>query len=384
MIFWYTGQPGHGKTLHAIDHALKYRDEGRLVYVCNVRGFLHAKAGCLEMTPEQFRDWPNWLPDGAVALVDEAYEHGMLPKRGPGTKLPPHVEQLAKHRHRGLDFIFVSQSPDKQVDVFVHDLIEQQVHVRRRFGLMWAHLRIFDRFERDPAKAHPLVLKRVRLPKRPMGLYESTTQDTSEKRVPWYYPAAAALALSILVGGVVTANNVRKTFKGEEEEKRVATDGAPARAGAAREPVSMSKPGRYTDASDWLAQHTPRMMTIPGSAPVFDGRQAVSEPEVYCAASQAGNDANGNHLPASCSCMTEQGTDYEIPQTLCTTIARHGGAYNPYRKPDRPQRGAGGTPADTGPNRAARAPQAATGIQAGEDLVMPYGAFREGTSAPPG
>ncbi|UUE98319.1 zonular occludens toxin domain-containing protein [Xanthomonas hortorum pv. pelargonii] len=147
MIYWYTGQPGHGKTLHAIDRLLEFKDQGRIVYACNIREFDYAKTGVLEMTPQQFCDWPNFLPDGAVALVDEAYEHGMLPKRPNSSKVPHHVEQLAKHRHRGLDFIFVSQSPDKQCDQFVHDLIERHVHVRRRFGTKFVHLREFDRFE---------------------------------------------------------------------------------------------------------------------------------------------------------------------------------------------------------------------------------------------
>ncbi|WP_234817189.1 zonular occludens toxin domain-containing protein [Xanthomonas citri] len=141
MIYWFTGQPGHGKTLHAIEKLLEYKDQGRMVFACNIREFDYEKTGVLEMTPEQFRDWPNFMPDGAVALVDEAYEHGMLPKRPPGSKVPHHVEQLAKHRHRGLDFIFVSQSPDKQCDQFVHDLIERHVHVRRRFGTKFVHLR---------------------------------------------------------------------------------------------------------------------------------------------------------------------------------------------------------------------------------------------------
>src|SRR5207342_1846194 len=114
MIYWYTGQPGHGKTLHAIDHALNFRDEGRLVYVGNVRGFKYDQARVLPITPEQFRDWMNFLPDGAVCFIDEAYEHEMLPKRAPGSRVPEHVKELAKHRHRGIDFIFVSQSPAKQ------------------------------------------------------------------------------------------------------------------------------------------------------------------------------------------------------------------------------------------------------------------------------
>lgn len=198
MIYWFTGQPGHGKTLHGIDQALDWVAEGRLVYACNIREFDYAKASMLEMTPEQFRDWPNFLPDGACAIVDEAYEHNMLPKRPPGSKVPEYVQQLAKHRHRGIDFIFICQSPAKQCDDFTHDLIERHVHVRRRFGLPFAHLRIFDRYERNPEKAHPLILKRVKLPKRPMGLYKSTEVDTTEKKIPWYYPAAVVLAVLIL------------------------------------------------------------------------------------------------------------------------------------------------------------------------------------------
>lgn len=94
----------------------------------------------------------------------------MSPTRRPGSKVSDHVREPAKHWHRDLDFIFVSQSPAKQVDEFVHDLIERHIHVRRRLGLPFAHLRIFDHFERNPEKASPLILKRVKLPKRPMGL----------------------------------------------------------------------------------------------------------------------------------------------------------------------------------------------------------------------
>jgi zona occludens toxin (predicted ATPase) len=157
VIYQFTGQPGHGKTLHALLQALEFKDQGRVVYACNVRDLDYERSGLLPMTPEQFRDWPNWLPDGAVALVDECYEHDMLPKLGPGVKVPHHVEQLAKHRHRGIDFIFVCQSPSKQMHTFVHDLIEQHTHVRRRFGMNFVHLRIFDRYESRPEKAHPLI-----------------------------------------------------------------------------------------------------------------------------------------------------------------------------------------------------------------------------------
>ena len=66
MIYWYTGQPGHGKTLCAIARALEFKAQGRRVFVCNVRDFDYEKTGCEKLTPDQFRNWMQELPDGAV------------------------------------------------------------------------------------------------------------------------------------------------------------------------------------------------------------------------------------------------------------------------------------------------------------------------------
>lgn len=334
MIYWFTGQPGHGKTLHAIDQAIDFRDQGRLVYVCNVRGFQHDKARMLPMSPEQFRDWMNFLPEGSVALVDEAYEHEMLPKRAAGTKVPLHVQQLAKHRHTGIDFIFVSQSPAKQVDDFVHDLIERHVHVRRRFGLPFAHLRIFDRFERNPEKGFPLILKRVKLPKRPMGLYESTVLDTTERRIPWYYPAAALLLVGIVAGAFYVMNDVKAKLSGEHSGTVIAAqtqpdapvDGAGATAaGGAGQPTSRTL--RETDYVAWL---TPRIGGQPWSAPAYDTLNVPSEPpRLFCASAGAGEDVDGNRREASCTCLTDQGTRYVVEQNRCRMIATDG-QYEPF------------------------------------------------------
>lgn len=378
MIYWFTGQPGHGKTLHAIDKALDYVAEGRLVYVCNVKEFDHAKAGCLPMTPDEFKDWPAFLPDGAVCLVDEAYEHGMLPKRGPGKPVPHHVEQLAKHRHRGLDFIFVSQSPAKQVDDFVHDLIEQHVHVRRRFGLMYAHLRIFDRMERNPTQAHPLLLKRVRLPKRPMGLYTSTAIDTTEKRIPWYYPAAAALLVGLVAFSIVTAKNVTETIKGgmKAPGSEATEDGAGATADGAKRPGMPGQSGESTLTTEqYIARAIPRIAGMPWSAPLFDERQVRSEPEVFCVAGAAGVDAQGEHKAESCTCLTEQGTAYTMEFRTCMTVARKGGAYNPFKAPTREHESRDRGGKETGREASAPALEA-HGIGEGSKPVESYGAFR--------
>ncbi|WP_313172021.1 zonular occludens toxin domain-containing protein [Stenotrophomonas sp.] len=335
MIYWFTGQPGHGKTLHAIERLLEFKDQGRIVYACNIREFDYAKTGVLEMTPEQFKDWPNFLPDGAVALVDEAYEHGMLPKRPSGSKVPNHVEQLAKHRHRGLDFIFVSQSPDKQCDQFVHDLIERHIHVRRRFGTQFVQLREFDKFEAQAEKAIPLVNRRKKLPKRPMGTYKSTELDTTERRIPWYYiafPIGIALGLYMMY---YTFGSMGERLGGDEQAlpagNQVGTattprDGANATAGGG------VAAGTSMTASDYAKRFIPRIPSEPWSAPAYDDSLSLPSeaPRLFCMSSLGGMNAQGKNAEPSCTCVTEQGTNYVIDEPTCRFVARRG-QYEPYR-----------------------------------------------------
>ena len=332
MIYWYTGQPGHGKTLHAIERLLEFKDQGRMVYACNIREFDYGKTGVLEMTPEQFRDWPNFLPDGAVALVDEAYEHGMLPKRSPGAKVPHHVEQLAKHRHRGLDFIFVSQSPDKQCDQFVHDLIERHIHVRRRFGTKFVHLREFDRFEARAEKAVPLTVKRKALPKRPMGTYKSTELDTTQVKIPWYYIAlpimvVAAIALMYYAFGRIEERNTSEATDASISKSPAAPrDGASATAGGVGEAT-----GQGT-LQDYVSQFIPRLPSQPWSAPAYDSALNLPSeaPRLFCMSAMGGENALGEHRGPSCTCVTEQGTAYDVDEPTCRIVARKG-QYEPYR-----------------------------------------------------
>lgn len=349
MIYWYTGLPGHGKTLHAIERLLEFKDQGRMVYACNIREFDYAKTGVLELTPEQFRDWPAFLPDGAVALVDEAYEHGMLPKRAPGAKVPHHVEQLAKHRHRGLDFIFVSQSPDKQCDQFVHDLIERHVHVRRRFGTNFVHLREFDRFEAQAEKATPLVIRRKKLPKRPMGLYKSTEMDTTERRIPWY---VIALPIVAVVGAVLmyyTFGRMDKRFSGDAAD---ASALAPPSASTPRVGASATAGGggaafAEKTAEQYAKSFIPRFPSQPWTAPAYDSalNLPTQPPRVFCMASRGGINAQGQHDDPSCTCVTEQGTRYDLDDATCRFVARHG-QYEPYRHQREDRFADGGTQMD--------------------------------------
>lgn len=344
MIYWFTGQPGHGKTNQALKMANDFKQKGRPVYVCNVRKFLPEKAGMHTMTPEQFIDWCNFLPDGAVALVDEAYEHNMLPKRPPGAKVPYHVEQLAKHRHRGLDFIFVCQSPDKQVDGFIHDLIEEQRHVRRRFGTSYLMVRVFDRFERNPEKATPIRIQRTTFWKPGFQFYESTVEDTSERRIPWYFIAfgiGVPTALGMMyytfgnmgerLGGTSTDTQAVQIKDGTVFQPEVTEPSGEGAAGL-KEPLTVEQ---------YAAQYVPRIASQPWSAPAYDNLKVSTQPpRIFCMASDGGLDAINKRRAASCTCKTEQGTDYELDDALCRTVATKG-QYEPLYQERDDKRGDG-------------------------------------------
>lgn len=333
MIYQFTGQPGHGKTLHAIKRALEFRDKGRMVYVCNVRDFDYEKAGCQRMEPADFRNWMEFLPDGAVCLVDECYEKDMLPKRAASQKLPEHVERLATHRHKGLDFIFVCQSPDKQMDIFVHDLIEEHVHVRRKFGTQFVNLRKFDRFERNPEKSTPLVVVRQRLPKEIFGLYKSTELDTTEKKIPWYMYAMGiggpiGLGFAIWTFATIDERLVGTPQEVPTPQTAISADGHTAVA------VGTDAAPPVVTGIEYIERFLPRVPSQPWSAPAYDGLSVSSEaPRLFCMASSPSPD--DEHMPEqmTCTCITEQGTRYVIQKPQCYSIARNG-QYEPFRDED--------------------------------------------------
>ena len=68
------------------------------------------------------------------------------------------------------------------------------------------------------------------------------------------------------------------------------------------------------------------------SAPAFD-KEVMSNPEIYCAASGNGIDANGDWSKGSCNCISEQGTRMVLDQQTCHATVKNGGVYNPFRMP---------------------------------------------------
>lgn len=316
MIYLHTGQPGHGKTLLALQKSLEERDKGRLVFAHGIPGLDQEKTKFLDLPNP--REWEK-LPDNAVIFIDECYT--VFPNRSAQSSVPSYVEALARHRHRGFDFILVCQLGN-QIDPFLRGLVDKHYHVRRKFGLPTSVIKEWDHYQPDPLKMDSS--NRVwRLPKKIMkvGYYKSTTQDSTKRRVPWYFIAGPLLLAYV---GYVFWQISHGSLFGDDEKEVAAKEAEAAKAAKpAAEPNGATK---VKTVDDLMAELKPRIPAIPWSAPIFDARTAMSEPLVACMSTDE-----------SCSCMTEQGTQYLMPDLDCRKIARNGPAYNPFLRANNQQ-----------------------------------------------
>jgi hypothetical protein len=305
MIYLITGQPGHGKTLRAVQLAVEFVEKGREVYAHGIRGLDFNKAGFRELDdPTKWED----LPDRSVIVLDECYT--VFPQRSGASKVPPHVQAMATHRHRGFDFILIAQQAQKQIDGFLLGLVERHEHVRRKFGLKKSVILWWDKF--SPNVGSSDTKKLWSFPQKIMerNLYESTVEDTTQRKIPWFYFAIPVLLIAI----ALMYNRVMSFFQ-PPTPAPTAQSASAQRSGFADQP-QLKRP---EDIASWVR---PRLAGQPWTAPAFDGRSIASNPEIYCIAVEDGG----------CSCITEQGTKYIVEVKMCRAIARDG-VYNPTRQP---------------------------------------------------
>lgn len=312
MIRLFTGQPGHGKTQRAIGEGLKFLAEGRVVYVGNIKELDYEKSGFLPL--ESFKDWES-LPDGSVVIWDECYD--AIGTRGSSAKVPAHVEALARHRHRGFDFILVAQQ-SKQLDGFVSGLIEQHWHFRRKFGTSVVIIKKWDQWQRDAQKATALVSETWRLDSKLWQYYKSATMHTVKKHVPWYYFAAPLVVLAVIAAALYLPKRLLARA-GAEREELIASDQRSAGQGLGVLDRSQSQLATLRQ-KDPLALLRPRVEGSPWTAPAYDDLPLGRPPQLACIQSAD-----------RCFCLTaDQGTRYNVSRVMCMHIVRFG-RYDPTR-----------------------------------------------------
>lgn len=322
-LYLVTGQPGHGKTAYGIDLAFKFHKEGRAIYASGIKDFDYQRAGWTFL--EDPTKWED-LPDGSVVVLDECYN--VLPNRNPGSKVPPHVEAMARHRHRGFDFILIAQQ-GLQLDPFLRGLYETHVHVRQNSVFRSkTKLKRWDSYQGNVNGPCGDVIDWIR-PKYVFDYYTSTTLVTTKRSVPMWMRWTIVGIVFVVVMLLILKHRFESKL---EESTAVATSGA---VGQTVAPAAggTTAPRQFATPTDYAKAHLPRFASMPETAPIFDDRPPVSQPALYCMSSMDGADGHGKRQEPSCTCLTEQGTKYDIGQPECRTIARFGPVYNPYKAP---------------------------------------------------
>ena len=195
MIYLFSGVPGAGKTAFAIDHLLNHKDPkpNRVFYIgldIKLRPL-----GWEEITAHKLVDWESICEPGDVFFIDEAQDY-LLASFRIGYS-PEWIQNLAKHRHKGIDFYLTSQSHDL-LSPFVQRLIDTTYVLRPHKARQSSH---FWKLKGVPiSRKQDYRLKELyRFNKDVFNLYKSTDMDLSKTSLSLLYRRFRFLLLLLFI-----------------------------------------------------------------------------------------------------------------------------------------------------------------------------------------
>lgn len=308
MIILITGVPGSGKTAFAVDLLLR-EFQGRPLYVDGVNGLK------LDHVPIDVMKWPEEVEDGGVVVVDEVQRKWR--PRGPGAKVPESVAALETHRHRGIDFVVITQNP-RLVDSNVRNLVGRHLHIRDT-GFLGRWIYEWPETSQEIAWRKCDNKRKYTLPKRVFGLYKSASIHTKPvRKVPLLaYGAAVALVAVAVLGG-----RVYKQFAQPEQTQvselkkdgKTLADYVP----SVSAPASKTSVGPVDERVDFI----PRISGRPWTAPAYDDiRKVVQVPHI----------AGAMCIGEDCRCYSADGGRlHDVGSRDCREWLERD-AFNPYR-----------------------------------------------------
>ena len=201
-----TAVPGGGKTSYAVWHVIKKAvEEGRTVYTI---GIPKLTLPTIELTYDYLKTWYEQdtvdglpvlkhLDHGALIVVDEVQK--LWPSKG--TQASKDIEELSEHRHYGLTFFLMTQSPS-----LVHKKVLALVNPHYHIVPRWSGRTIYEwpeyRVNTSAGTARRVaVSKPYKLPKQAFKLYHSATQhivpETTIPRAVYFFVLSVVFTVAI-------------------------------------------------------------------------------------------------------------------------------------------------------------------------------------------
>ncbi|WP_455262562.1 zonular occludens toxin family protein [Neisseria sp.] len=334
MLYLLTGVPGSGKTLKVVSMLAKQKDfMNRPLYV---DGIPDLKIPHEEIPEgESIQTWPKWAPPGAIIVVDECQR--IFRPRPSGSKVPDYVAELETHRHRGLDFLLITQHP-RLIDVHLRSLIEHHTHFSKTNLGLRRKLEWTTGGAKDPesrANIKEALISVYRLDKSVYGLYKSAEEHTKIRTKKSKLLMLFPLALCLIGYGIWSFSGFWGRFVGEEQSTDKTTE---VNKTAENAPTTTQTPqetatGRYETQTIQAEQpkphiseddYKPRIDNRPETAPIYDGMNKAVKTMPWPSACVKSD--NG------CNCYTDQGTKIkEISKKTCVQYVNDGLPFNPYK-----------------------------------------------------
>ncbi len=235
MIYLITGVPGSGKTLYAVSTLVQklaaekiVNKEGieqtRRVVVDGIKRRLtnwmaeskEDDKGNFTCEGDGLLTWSSWCQPGDVLVIDEIQRYWR--PRGMGVKPPVMIKDLETHRHKGVDFVIVTQNP-MLIDQNVRRLVGRHCqHIRRILGMQRAIIYDWDGCSVDINRTKTATTSFFNYPKSAYALYKSSELHTKQRQKvpPWLIVPVLAI-----VGGVALAPTAIATMKNSVTGKGV-------------------------------------------------------------------------------------------------------------------------------------------------------------------
>ncbi|TXG76217.1 hypothetical protein E6Q11_05045 [Candidatus Dojkabacteria bacterium] len=314
MLYFVTGLPGASKTLNTIKMVCEEQEfKNRPVYYNRID----------DVTIDDWQELPDndvakWfdLPHGSVIIIDEAYRHFPVMKRGE-TK-PEHYEKLAEIRHYGITMICICQAAT-DVDTFVRKKAGRHYHYERHYGtravkqiqfkLTSGAITDTDRnSNRDMAE-----IKTLKIDAAYFGKYKSAEVHTVKANLPWKRFAFPVVALVLVIACTAYfLSHFGKTGNETEAAQAKPVQQVPVKT-ITSEILQSQKPEGLQ-----LSDYQPRVPNMPWTAPIYDKLmtdvKSVPLPKA-CAYSKSRN---------TCRCVTDQATYIDVGYALCKSIVKNG------------------------------------------------------------
>lgn len=314
MITLITGTPGAGKTLYAVAEELP-KFKGRPLYVDGIADLAIDHFSCAEGVDR----WHEWIPDGAVLVIDEVQR--IWRPRGAGSNVPPGVAALETHRHKGIDIVLITQHPNL-LDPNIRRLVGRHLHIRRLFG--WSRALIYEwDSATDPARVTNAIKRSWAYPRKAYALYKSSDQHNKRgQRVPLTFIIAIIGAITLPIVGWYAYDRIA-----EAKHDPVAPGTSAAAAGAE---LATNQGGSGFGQGGAVRSAPPSLVAAliladdhnPLSAPLYAAVvPAVTPPEIQGCISSS----------KACICYSQQSTPVWVPDEQCRKRAE-GLYFDPYRQ----------------------------------------------------